>query len=255
MQGFALPGTITAILFDKDGTLIDFEQSWSTVNTKAAQLASQGERSLELRILEACGVDPRTGRTRPDSLFAAGSAADIARQMVAEGSKLRETDLTRSLDRLFESAASMAVPAAPLGELFSFLRKMGIGIGIASSDNEKSVRLTAKALGVHEQVDFFCGYDTGYGVKPEPGMVFGFSAAIGCQTRNVAVVGDNRHDMEMGRKAGAGATVGVLSGTGTRATLAPLADICIESVAALPALLGDGAARAGSRTGRNISQV
>jgi phosphoglycolate phosphatase len=51
------------------------------------------------------------------------------------------------------------------------------------------------------------------------------------------MVGDNRHDMEMARAAGAGMAIGVLSGNGTRDTLSPLADVLIESVADLPGLL------------------
>lgn len=43
----------------------------------------------------------------------------------------------------------------------------------------------------------------------------------------------------MARAAGAGAAIGVLSGTGTRQTLAELADVLIGSVADLPVLLAD----------------
>ena len=51
------------------------------------------------------------------------------------------------------------------------------------------------------------------------------------------MVGDNRHDLETARAAGAGLAVGVLSGTGTRETLAPMADVLLDSVADLPAYL------------------
>jgi phosphoglycolate phosphatase len=47
----------------------------------------------------------------------------------------------------------------------------------------------------------------------------------------IAVVGDNRHDLVMARAASAGLSVGVLSGTGTRETLEPLADLVLGSVA------------------------
>jgi phosphoglycolate phosphatase len=52
----------------------------------------------------------------------------------------------------------------------------------------------------------------------------------------VAVVGDAVHDLAMGRAAGVGLTVGVLSGTSGHADLAGLADIVVESIAALPEL-------------------
>jgi phosphoglycolate phosphatase len=53
------------------------------------------------------------------------------------------------------------------------------------------------------------------------------------------MVGDNRHDLEMGRAGGVGLNVGVLSGTGTRETLLPLADVVLNSVSDLPAYLLD----------------
>ena len=50
------------------------------------------------------------------------------------------------------------------------------------------------------------------------------------------MVGDNRHDLEMARAGGAGLAVGVLSGTGTRETLAPMADVILDSIADLPGI-------------------
>jgi phosphoglycolate phosphatase len=51
------------------------------------------------------------------------------------------------------------------------------------------------------------------------------------------VVGDNMHDLEMGRGAGAGLLVGVLTGTSGEADLAPLADHVIADITLLSALL------------------
>ena len=68
-------------------------------------------------------------------------------------------------------------------------------------------------------------------------MLHAYAAHLGLAPSQVAMVGDNRHDMEMARASGAGAAIGVLSGTGSHRTLAELADILIGSVADLPALL------------------
>jgi phosphoglycolate phosphatase len=54
----------------------------------------------------------------------------------------------------------------------------------------------------------------------------------------VAVVGDNLHDLEMARAAGAGLAVGVLSGTSAIDELGPHADHVIASIAELPEVLG-----------------
>ena len=228
--------TTKAILFDKDGTLIDFEKSWAQINRKAAALAAGGDVGLEERILEACGVDPATGRTVADTLFAAGNAQEIAARMIEEGSPFEKEALAGRLDALFASGSGAAVPIVDIRALFSKLKALGLLLGIASSDSERAVRMTAEVLGVGEHVDFCAGWDSGYGPKPEPGMVRGFCQAVGIEPEAAAMIGDSRHDLEMGRAAGAGCVIGVLSGTGTVGTLSPLADAVIESVDVLPGL-------------------
>jgi phosphoglycolate phosphatase len=68
-------------------------------------------------------------------------------------------------------------------------------------------------------------------------MVHGFCAATGLTAAEVAVVGDNLHDLEMGRSAGAGLVVGVLTGTGEHADLSAHADYVLRSIVELEALL------------------
>ena len=51
------------------------------------------------------------------------------------------------------------------------------------------------------------------------------------------MVGDNRPDLELARAGGCGLAVGVLSGTGTRESLAGIADAILDSVADLPGFL------------------
>jgi phosphoglycolate phosphatase len=64
-------------------------------------------------------------------------------------------------------------------------------------------------------------------------MVLGFCHAVGLARDEVAVVGDAVHDLAMGRAAGVGLTVGVLSGTSQRADLEGYADLILGSVADL----------------------
>jgi phosphoglycolate phosphatase len=78
------------------------------------------------------------------------------------------------------------------------------------------------AQGLDRQVAAPFGYDSVAKPKPAPDMVHAF-ATPPVRPRQIAVVGDNTHDLEMARAAGAVA-VAVLSGNGGRADLAPLAD-------------------------------
>lgn len=228
---------IAGILFDKDGTLLLYDESWGPVNREAARIASAGDAELEPQLLFSGGMDPVSGHTRPDSLLAAGNAAEIAAGFVAAGSPIEVAELTRLLDDLFIRSAEFSVAVTDLAALFGKLKARGFKLGIASSDNEQAIRQTAIRFGIIDHLDFIAGYDSGHGVKPEPGMVLGFCRATGLDPAEVAMVGDNNHDMHMGASAGVGLKVAVLTGTGSRETLSASADICLADITALMDLL------------------
>ncbi|RVQ15000.1 HAD family hydrolase, partial [Sinorhizobium meliloti] len=55
-----MPATkpIAGILFDKDGTLLDYVKSWVPVNYELARIAAKGNESLARVLLQAGGMDP-----------------------------------------------------------------------------------------------------------------------------------------------------------------------------------------------------
>ena len=73
-------------------------------------------------------------------------------------------------------------------------------------------------------------------------MVLGFCAATGLDPSEIAVVGDNNHDLHMGRSAGAGMTVAVLTGTGSRESLSAASDFCLNDITELAGVLPAGGA-------------
>lgn len=224
---------IKGILFDKDGTLLDYARTWVPVNHKLGRIAAGGDAALARTLLLATGMDPDTGAVTPDSLLAAGNTVEIVDGLIAAGSPLPRPQLVAELDQLFANTAEFAVPVADLGAVFCRLHEAGYHLGVASSDNERSIRETARRFGFESYLDYVAGYDSGYGIKPEPGMVLGFCEKAGLQPHEVAVVGDNNHDLHMGRSAGAGMTVAVLTGTGSRQSLAAASDHCLDDITGL----------------------
>lgn len=228
---------IRGILFDKDGTLLDYAKSWLPVNRELADFAAKGDPALAAHLLRETGMDPETGHVVPDSLLAAGNTTEICDGLVAAGSPLGQEELVAYMDGLFADAAGRAVPVTDLKSFFETLHGKGYKLGIASSDNERSIRQTAERFGFAHLVHYVAGYDSGYGVKPGPGMVLGFSTATGLPVSEIAVVGDNNHDLHMGRNAGAGLKVGVLTGTGSRASLSEASDHCLNDITELESVL------------------
>ncbi|MBB4064321.1 HAD family hydrolase [Gellertiella hungarica] len=229
--------TIRAILFDKDGTLLDYAKSWLPVNRELAIFAADGDQELANHLLRETGMDPETGYVVPDSLLAAGNTREISEGLVAAGARREMEELVAHMDGLFASAASRAVPVTDLRQFFESLHGKGYKLGIASSDNERSIRHTAERFGFAHLVHYVAGYDSGFGTKPEPGMVLGFSEATGIDVSEIAVVGDNNHDLHMGQRAGAGLKVGVLTGTGSRESLSAASDHCLNDITELESIL------------------
>lgn len=237
----AAAGPIAGIVFDKDGTLLDYAATWGPVNRLAAERAAGGPGPLADRLLEAGGWEAATGRFRHGSLLAAGHAGEVAAHwhglLAGRGPYRDAAALTRAIDAAFlEGGLAHAAPVTDLAALFGRLRGRGLQLGIATSDSEAAARATAEKFDLIDHLAFIAGYDSGHGVKPGPGMVRGFCAATGLPPAAVLVVGDNTHDLDMGRSAGAGRVVGVLTGTGTPDSLAA-ADHIADSIADLEALL------------------
>jgi phosphoglycolate phosphatase len=228
---------IAGILFDKDGTLLDYDASWLPVNRELASIAARGDEALADKLLAACGMDSVTGHIVPDSLLAAGNTRQISEGLVAAGSTMEVGELTTQLDALFSRAADLSVPVTDLAGFFRRLHERGYKLGVASSDNERSIRHIAARFGFVDYIDYIAGYDSGFGTKPEPGMVLGFCEATGLRPEQVAVVGDNNHDLHMGQNAGVGLTVAVLTGTGSRESLMAASDHCLNDITELEGLL------------------
>lgn len=216
---------IRGLLFDKDGTLVDFEATWRPIYEACSMAAASGDPVLALALLQSAGqgVD---GRIDPRSMLSCGTLDqvwDIWEEQV---------ELDRgALDALAEEV-SVPVPIVPLGPVFEQLR--GYKLGLATMDTTSSALDTVRALEL--PMDFVTGCDGGHGLKPEPGMVLGFCEAVGLRPEEVLMVGDTLHDLHTARAAGAMA-VAVSTGASPAELLAPEADHVLASIAELPELV------------------
>ena len=229
---------IKGLLFDKDGTLLDFHATWTPVYDRVAKELAEGDADLARRLLEHGGHDPLSGRYRPGSLLAQGNTREIAEAWGPLLASWSTEVLIERMDRVFtDEGIAASIPVLDLAAFFARLKNRGLKLGVATSDNERAAKGILERLQSLHLLDFVAGYDSGHGVKPTPGMVNGFCAAVGLQPAEVAMIGDNRHDMEMGKRAGCGARIGVLTGTSAAADLAPLATVVLDSIAGLEAWL------------------
>jgi len=227
------------ILFDKDGTLLDFNKTWLPVYRCAAREFAQGDSKLADQLLAQHGFDISNERVIGGSLLATGNNDQIAVAWAKQiDQQQRVGQISERLDQIFRiEGAKHATAVAGLSETLRILKLSGLKLGVATADSYQGIITSLQAFDVLDEFDFLAGYDSGHGDKPGGGMVAAFCRQLQLEAIKVVVVGDNRHDMEMGRNANAGLCVGVLTGTSSREDLEDIADIVLDDISALPGLL------------------
>jgi phosphoglycolate phosphatase-like HAD superfamily hydrolase len=234
---------IDLVIFDKDGTLIEFHAMWGAWAAELGRrLEAATRRPVAGDVFVAIGYDPSSGRIQPGGALAIATNAEIAERIAAV--MRRWCPSVAAARRAVEAAwfepdpVTTALPTADLVVLFGALRNSGRQIAVATTDDRAPTDATLRALGVREHVAALACGDDDLGRKPEPGMVLALCAALRTHPTRTAVVGDTPADLEMGRAAGAGQVIGVLSGVAGQADLEPIADAVIPSVGEL--VDGDG---------------
>ena len=227
---------IAGVLFDKDGTLIDFDGTWGPTTHAVIHALADGEAAMMQAQAEVLHFNLEERRFLPTSPLIAGSSASYGELWGAALGRSDFAELRREIDRLtaIESLKALTPIGRPL-DVLEALRASGLRLGVATNDSQASAERQVIALGLSDSIEFVAGYDSGHGGKPDPGMVLAFARHLGVAPDRVAMVGDSRHDLHAAKAAGALA-IAVLSGPAEREELEADADHVVDDIAALPAL-------------------
>ncbi len=229
---------IDLVVFDKDGTLIDFAAMWAgwAIDIGRRLDVATG-RPVSGDVFAAIGFDPAVNRVLPGGPLAVSTMAGIAETIAAV--VRRWCPSVAAARRAVETAwfepdpVALARPLADLPDLFERLVASGRRIAVATTDDRAPTEATLRALGIRGHVSALACGDDGMGLKPDPSMVLAICVALRTEPSRTAIVGDTPADLAMGRAAGLGRVIAVLSGVAPPADLEPLADALLGSVGEL----------------------
>lgn len=222
---------VAGILFDKDGTLFDFNATWSAWAYDFLTELTEGNTSKAAFLAGTLGFDYAHRSFHPESPVIAGTPEEIAQYIKPFVQDVPDAEL---LDRMNRSASNAPqVEAVPLAPLLAEMRGAGLKLGVATNDAELPARSHLGRAGVLEQFDFIAGFDSGFGGKPMPGQMLAFADQNGLDPSRVVMVGDSLHDLHAGRAAGM-RCVGVLTGLATGPDLSDHADVVLPDIGFLP---------------------
>ncbi|WP_460327656.1 HAD family hydrolase [Paenibacillus sp. YSY-4.3] len=233
-----------AILFDKDGTLLDFMALWgewamTLLDLLDGHLELMGARRIDSRAaLLGLKLDEQQqiedyDKTGP---LAMGSEEEVtallAWQLYAAGVPWNEALIQV---RQFSSSAMIELKkrrnARPMLGLEAFLEAcqgQGVRLAVVTSDTTEAAREHLNWMGIAHYFDVIVGRDRVSLGKPFPEMAVLACRELGVAPEHAVVVGDSNGDMQMGKQAGARMTVGLAPDGGGESYLLD-ADVVIRS--------------------------
>jgi phosphoglycolate phosphatase len=221
---------IDGVVFDKDGTLFDFRQSWGGWTRRLIEELCEDDAHAR-RLAAALVFDPESGQFGNESPVIASTGDEIAAHLLPHLPGMTHSVLVARMD-LLSVEAEMA-PAVPLDPLLGTLKARGLKLGVATNDIESAARSHLSAAGVADHFDVIMGADSGHGAKPGPGMLLAFSHKTGIAPERVLMVGDSTHDLVAARAAGM-RPVAVLTGVAGTEELGPFAEVVLADIGHLP---------------------
>ena len=216
-----------AILFDKDGTLLNYEKVWTPFAIKSVEAFTENFdiRSQKENVASALGLV--NNKMQSDSVAASGTGTDIHEEFekfARGGGEWAQAFYEENLDFIAEHMELIEGSR----EVLSTLKSLGYKNVIVTSDSRKGTELFIKQLELSDLIDdIVAGDDTEY-QKPDIRVLYPFLNRHNYEVGEVVMVGDNTADTLLGKDEGL-YTIGVLSGTSKREHLKG-ADLIVDSV-------------------------
>lgn len=208
------------VIFDKDGTLLDFRDTWigifknffvslDQVINLTPILKERIEQALGIYIDKneidgngalAMGTFTECNALLTYCLYREGIRWDSAQIIVEEvGRKVFSSDARKEYVR----------PSRGALRILEILKSRGISVAVATNDKYSDALLDMEYIGALPFIDLVVGADSVMHAKPSPDMVEKICSTLGRSSAQAVLVGDTVMDAMLGKNSGVMLTIGV----------------------------------------------
>ena len=199
-----------AIIFDKDGTLLDFDAFWVPMSTAALkEVLTKLQQSEDLldEIMETLKI--HNGTTSITSVLCHGTFGDLAQIMhpilEQHGVSVPYADLEKLVTDAFNRNRNQGEikPTCPnLREVLSTLKEHHIKLAVVTSDDTVGAAFCLKQLGIDDLFDKIYADGGPLPPKPCPDCALDFCKFAHTAKEDVLMVGDTLADTAFAHNAG-----------------------------------------------------
>lgn len=226
-----------AIIFDKDGTLLDFAAFWLAVSERALDDLREVLQCLHVpreELLTALGIKGRV--VDIEGVLCKGTYAQMGQKIyqVLRGYGYEGT-LSQVIEVLLEvyhrniEAGQIRPACNHLLETLERLREFGIKLAVVTTDEPDVTQKCLQTLGIASCFDAVYTDDGKLPLKPDPYCIHEFCIKNRLSKSQVAMVGDTTTDIRFARNGDIRA-IGVIGNNANRSILADEADAVIPDV-------------------------
>ncbi|MBO1199241.1 HAD family hydrolase [Staphylococcus simiae] len=215
------------ILFDKDGTLIEFDHSWEKIGVRfVEQLLETFPVYDKEAALRQLGVI--NNKINPQSVMGSGSLTQII-EAFNDVTHSDTTDWAKSTSqKLVDNREPEINWVQGVKDAILNLKQQGYKVGIVTSDTKKGVDQFLEYTNSENLFDLIISTEAHAYEKPDARVLAPLFEHYQVEPQQVAIVGDTNNDMQTAVNAKLGLAVGVLTGIATREEL-DQADVIIDS--------------------------
>lgn len=237
---------VKAIIFDKDGTLLDFDAYWAVGSEKVMEyfLAQVGRSDISSsEILSRLGI--HDGVCDINSVFCQSTFGEICeiiyeyltKQANYGGFTLEQTYefMLDAYDKISDFGV-IKPTCNNLRALLENLRKQGIKLAVVTTDTTESTRKCLSMLGIQELFDKIYTDDGDTPNKPDPYAALDFCRTFGLEKENVVMVGDTMTDIKFARNAGI-SVISIAKNEENKRILAPHSDVVLPDPSSIPQII------------------